>query len=150
MVCVHMRYTLKYSKFFFFCVVDFDQRSVEPLGTFPEFCSQSERIDTNHEDGSSSTVLVGPTTSGKLYSAHPGSDAPTTLSSNATSFIIAADFVIFTTTAHEAVFVPIPSLTGPNGEIDTSTEKRRVERGSRIVTAVPSAMSLVLQMPRGN
>lgn len=29
-------------------------------------------------------------------------------------------------------------------------EKRRVERGSRIVTVVPSAMSLVLQMPRGN
>ena len=29
-------------------------------------------------------------------------------------------------------------------------EKRRVERGSRIVTVVPSTMSLVLQMPRGN
>lgn len=29
-------------------------------------------------------------------------------------------------------------------------EKRRVERGSKIVTAVPSVMSLVLQMPRGN
>lgn len=29
-------------------------------------------------------------------------------------------------------------------------ETRRVERGSRIVTAVPSTMSLVLQMPRGN
>lgn len=27
---------------------------------------------------------------------------------------------------------------------------RKVERGSRIVTAVPSTMSLVLQMPRGN
>lgn len=27
---------------------------------------------------------------------------------------------------------------------------RKVERGSRIVVAVPSSMSLVLQMPRGN
>jgi elongator complex protein 1 len=27
---------------------------------------------------------------------------------------------------------------------------RKVERGSRIVVAVPSTMSLVLQMPRGN
>jgi elongator complex protein 1 len=29
-------------------------------------------------------------------------------------------------------------------------ERRRVERGSRIVTVVPSSMALVLQMPRGN
>lgn len=29
-------------------------------------------------------------------------------------------------------------------------QRRRVERGSRIVTVVPSTMSLVLQMPRGN
>ncbi|KAF8885990.1 IKI3 family-domain-containing protein [Infundibulicybe gibba] len=32
----------------------------------------------------------------------------------------------------------------------TDWEKRRVERGSRIVVAVPSTMSLILQMPRGN
>lgn len=34
--------------------------------------------------------------------------------------------------------------------IDDFVEKRRIERGARIVTVVPSTMSLVLQMPRGN
>lgn len=93
------------------------------------------------------------------------------LASNVNSFTIASNFLIFTTTAHLAHFAPLhalPSLfsnsnssaqpasgsvpvsgsgtgTGP-----TEWETRRVERGSRIVTAVPSAMSLVLQMPRGN
>lgn len=40
------------------------------------------------------------------------------------------------------------------GEYVQENEKvwmnRRVERGSQIVTVVPSAMTLVLQMPRGN
>lgn len=39
---------------------------------------------------------------------------------------------------------------GGTGKEVAGTEKRRVERGSRIVVAVPSTMSLVLQMPRGN
>ena len=41
----------------------------------------------------------------------------------------------------------------PNGiskEIPSEWTVRKVERGSRIVIAVPSSMSLVLQMPRGN
>jgi elongator complex protein 1 len=33
---------------------------------------------------------------------------------------------------------------------ETDWETRRVERGSLIVAACPSSMSLVLQMPRGN
>jgi elongator complex protein 1 len=80
------------------------------------------------------------------------------LAANASSFVIGSGFVIFTTTAHEAQFAPLAGLssilTEPvEGEDNTTTldwEKRRVERGSRIVTAVPSTMSLVLQMPRGN
>jgi len=41
-------------------------------------------------------------------------------------------------------------LTSRLASLSGSWEKRRVERGSRIVTSVPSAMSVVLQMPRGN
>lgn len=79
--------------------------------------------------------------------------------------------MIYTTTSHESWYVPISSLngasateaglladagssagggTGGTGKEVAGTEKRRVERGSRIVVAVPSTMSLVLQMPRGN
>lgn len=66
--------------------------------------------------------------------------------------MIAADFVIFTTSTHEAFFLPLKSLR--KLLLDNSNapqwEQRRVERGARIVTAVPSNMALVLQMPRGN
>jgi elongator complex protein 1 len=44
---------------------------------------------------------------------------------------------------------PTPASSNP-ATIVEGWERRRVERGSRIVTVVPSAMSLVLQMPRGN
>jgi elongator complex protein 1 len=80
------------------------------------------------------------------------------MSKNATSFSIASGFVIFTTTLHEVVFAPIALLpklfektdaTAPK-EIPPDWPTRKVERGSRIVVAVPSSMSLVLQMPRGN
>jgi elongator complex protein 1 len=63
--------------------------------------------------------------------------------------------VIYVTSAHEAHFVPIRTLfsilsAGCSGEKKVESEVRRVERGSRIVTTVPSNMALVLQMPRGN
>ena len=59
------------------------------------------------------------------------------------------------TSAHEAHFVPTQLLfsvlsPGYTGEKKVEGEVRRVERGSRIVTAVSSNMALVLQMPRGN
>ena len=56
------------------------------------------------------------------------------------------------TSAHEAHFVPVQPLFSalPTGEKKVESEVRRVERGSRIVTAVSSNMSLLLQMPRGN
>lgn len=64
-----------------------------------------------------------------------------------TSFATTHELLIWTTQAHEARFVPLVALGDPAAATDLG---RRVERGSRIVTAVPSAMSLVLQMPRGN
>jgi len=38
----------------------------------------------------------------------------------------------------------------PPKDIPPDWTIRKVERGSRIVVAVPSSMSLVLQLPRGN
>lgn len=74
--------------------------------------------------------------------------------------MLTSGFVIYTVASHEAYFVPTTSiiefLASNSGSTDGGTselphwERRRVERGSRIVTAVPSSMSLVLQMPRGN
>ena len=74
---------------------------------------------------------------------------------DATSMTISSTYLIYTTTTHESKYAPLSILRRLiAGESVTEREKtwesRRVERGSRIVTVVPSAMSLVLQMPRGN
>ncbi|KAF9237879.1 pol II transcription elongation factor [Melanogaster broomeanus] len=116
-----------------------------------------------------SRLFVGLAHLGKLSCVTPGSTSAL-LASNANSFAVASGFVVSTTTAHEAQFAPVAMLvqhleslvdsegaalaldagTGPAQLSSDSWEKRRVERGSRIVTVVPSTMSLVLQMPRGN
>jgi elongator complex protein 1 len=102
-------------------------------------------------------LYIGLAKSGKLYESK-SDDESRTMSKNATSFSIASGFVIFTTTLHEVVFAPIALLPKLFEQTDVAAPKeippdwatRKVERGSRIVVAVPSSMSLVLQMPRGN
>lgn len=111
-------------------------------------------------DNQDDKVFIGLTKSGRLYATRTTYE-PITVASNATSFTIASGFLVYTTTTHEAIFAPLTSLDQFIGQgLDNALEvvkeaakdwpTRKVERGSRIVTAVPSAMSLVLQMPRGN
>jgi elongator complex protein 1 len=125
-----------------------------------EHCPSSQRVDTQ--------LFVGLSAGGKLHTTIQTADS-VTLASSVNSFTIASGFVVFTTTSHDVQFAPVESVVaalisghvngalssthGENkmGELPSQAwEKRRVERGSRIVTAVPSTMSLVLQMPRGN
>ncbi|KAF5354980.1 hypothetical protein D9756_005531 [Leucocoprinus leucothites] len=130
--------------------------SLEKVSYFPEFCSQTQVADVTH-DNLRDKLFLGLAKSGKLYAARPTYDS-TTIASNATSFSIASGFIIYTATTHDAIFVPLLSVNkligDENGDAVKEAAKewpqRRVERGSRIVTAVPSTMSLVLQMPRGN
>ena len=96
----------------------------------------------------SASLFLGLTRSGTLFSA--GSSPPRTLAQNANSFTISGDLVVYTTLSHEAHFVPASLLATTDASTNVEGERRRVERGSRIVTSIPSAMSLVLQMPRGN
>ncbi|KAJ7133724.1 pol II transcription elongation factor [Mycena crocata] len=133
--------------------------SVTETGAFPEFCflAQSVQVTTPNDVDGTFSLYIGLGLSGKLF-VTSASTAARLLASNTTSFTVASGFLIFTTSAHEATFAPlaslpallIPSDNGDLKEIPSSWEKRRVERGSRIVVAVSSAMSLVLQMPRGN
>jgi elongator complex protein 1 len=129
------------------------------VAQFPEFCFQSYGVQLPHSGDAEATsqleAYIGLGTSGKLHITHKKSAY--ILASNTTSFTIASSFIIYTTTAHEATFVPLSSLCSfliaSEDGLKPSTadwETRRVERGSKIVTAVPSSMSLVLQMPRGN
>ncbi len=136
-----------------------------PVARFPEFCFEAERVSSSgwqqfQDSATSDTgeltspIYVGLSSSGKLHVAN--TNAKDLLAENSNSFTVASGFLIYTTTTHVAHFAPLaalqallePSTSGKNPLPEW--EARRVERGSRIVTAVPSTMSLVLQMPRGN
>lgn len=111
-------------------------------------------------DNQDDKVFISLAKSGRLYATRTTYE-PITVASNATSFTVASGFLIYTTTTHEAIFAPLVSLDRLIGqnlnhaleavkEAAKEWPTRKLERGSRIVTVVPSAMSLVLQMPRGN
>ncbi|KAF5387234.1 hypothetical protein D9757_006815 [Collybiopsis confluens] len=142
----------------------------------PEMGADTAPVGTRGvEDEEVGVICVGLTGLGKLYACpagkaeeeeQPGSRM---LSSTATSFTIGSGYLIYTTASanvHEAVFVPLGDLSARRGGDELKAdiggkdgndsnalsgwEKRRVERGSKIVVCVPSEMRLVLQMPRGN
>ncbi|KZT05444.1 IkappaB kinase complex IKAP component [Laetiporus sulphureus 93-53] len=143
--------------------VDLEAQSPSPVASFPEFCFTAMQVlvpdmgALSKDQASSSVLFIGLTNNGKLSVVTEGGTARG-LASNATSFTVASGFLIFTSTAHVAQFAPLrelvplcrPSSDDSGAASLPEWEKRRVERGSRIVTAVPSTMSLVLQMPRGN
>jgi elongator complex protein 1 len=123
--------------------VDFRNGSVLPVSKFAEFCFSSRRVSVQN-----APKYVGLADSGKLYLSVTAETEHKVLSSNVTSFTITSGFVIFTSTSQEAYFIPLDALS--LAVMPTQWDRRKIERGSRIVTAVPSIMSLVLQMPRGN
>ncbi|XP_077988781.1 elongator complex protein 1-like isoform X3 [Glandiceps talaboti] len=80
----------------------------------------------------------------------------TEVASNCTSFAVHQEFLLLTTHSHTCRCVslnnPISALVSLNdASVSVLDESiRRVERGSRIVVAVPNDTKVILQMPRGN
>lgn len=75
------------------------------------------------------------------------------LAKNCTSFITTPDHLIFTTSNHFVKYVHLgdaEELEVPGDDPEKDERCRSVERGSRLVTAIPTNASIVLQMPRGN
>ncbi|KAM3530399.1 hypothetical protein MY4038_004933 [Beauveria bassiana] len=76
------------------------------------------------------------------------------LAKNCTSFILTPHHLIFTTSNHFVKYVhlmdDVEDLEVPGDDPEKDERCRSVERGSRLVTAMPTNMSIVLQMPRGN
>jgi elongator complex protein 1 len=129
---------------------DIDSRRFIPCIDFGKACDIIRVIDISQSSTSQATSLfLGLTCSGTLFSA-PLSSSHLVLARNANSVTVSGDLVVYVTSAHEAHFIPTTLLAAADGSTDVGSERRRVERGSRIVTSIPSAMSLVLQMPRGN
>ena len=141
-------------------IKDNHQEIRTPVARFSEFCvyAYKVKLPQSEIDKPPQAAYLGLAKSGRLY-VSTSEEETRTMATNAISFAITPNFAIFTTNAHEAIFAPLNSLSRlfdlPNGGslkemIPPEWIIRKVERGSRIVVAVPSSMSLVLQMPRGN
>nr|XP_019009784.1 elongator complex protein 1 [Kwoniella pini CBS 10737]OCF48565.1 elongator complex protein 1 [Kwoniella pini CBS 10737] len=104
----------------------------------------------------SSELIFALSPNSKLHlSSISPSSISTSIASNVTSYTLTPDFLIYTTSSQSSHYAPLPTLGRLANGDDLSTQEmtwdeRRVERGSLIVAACESSMSLVLQMPRGN
>lgn len=100
------------------------------------------------ESESSELVAFGVTSSGKLYANE------TLLASAVTSIEITDSFLLFTTAQHNLQFVHLNSLDFKHiplveeGVVDERV--RSIERGSILVSVMPSNSAVVLQASRGN
>ncbi|KAI3394287.1 hypothetical protein diail_2934 [Diaporthe ilicicola] len=92
-------------------------------------------------------IAFGMSRSGHLYANSK------LLVKNCTSFLVTCDHLIFTTSNHLLKFVHLgkpEDIDLPADDPENDERCRSIERGARLVTAMPTTMSVVLQMPRGN
>ncbi|KAL4878550.1 IKI3 family-domain-containing protein [Aspergillus karnatakaensis] len=92
-------------------------------------------------------VLISLSRNGGLYANK------TPLAKNCTSFLVTPSHVLFTTSLHLLKFVHLTraqDMEVPPDTPETDERCRSIERGSRLVTAMPSTFSVILQAPRGN
>ncbi|KAL2911621.1 putative elongator complex protein 1 [Polyrhizophydium stewartii] len=118
--------------------------------TFPNVSPWMASVRVGATPDTKELVWLGMSERNKLFANDQ------TLLVDCTSFFVHNEFLVVTTLSHTARFLPLSvamhefhfaensSATGLDEQI------RRVERGSQIVLAVPSSVTLVLQMPRGN
>jgi elongator complex protein 1 len=69
------------------------------------------------------------------------------------SYLVTPEHIILTTKNHLLKFIHVASaksLDLPPDDPEKDERCRSIERGAKLVTAIPSNMSVILQMPRGN
>ncbi|KAL2867913.1 Elongator subunit IKI3 [Aspergillus lucknowensis] len=113
--------------------------------------AQSPTVDTywanTAQISDDEAVLISLSRTGSLYANM------TLLAKNCTSFLLTPSHVIFTTSLHLLKFVHLvraEDMEVPPDTPETDERCRSIERGSRLVTVMPSTFSVVLQAPRGN
>ncbi|KAI1487944.1 IKI3 family protein [Biscogniauxia mediterranea] len=98
-------------------------------------------------DLAGNVIAIGLSRNGHLYANSR------LLLKNCTSFLVTPAHLIITTTNHLVKFIHLTSVEAlevPPDDPERDERCRSIERGARLVTAMPTNMSLVLQMPRGN
>ncbi|KAJ3416474.1 hypothetical protein HDV05_001632 [Chytridiales sp. JEL 0842] len=118
--------------------------------TFPSPCPWMSSLKVGSRD-EAQVVAVGLSERNRL---HIDSNQ---IATDVTSFLVHDQFLIITTLSHTARFIPIDvdtpakiAVTADGASLPHDETLRRVERGSKIVSAPAGDMKLVLQMPRGN
>lgn len=122
-----------------------DIKSTQVVATLPSACPHVEVWHGEESD------LVFALTAGGLLHIH--SDLQKLKVAGCTSFAVTTTHLIYTTSNHLVKFVHLHNhgeLEVPPDEPEKDERCRNVERGAKLVTVMPSAHSLVLQMPRGN
>ncbi|KAF3765858.1 IkappaB kinase complex, IKAP component [Cryphonectria parasitica EP155] len=117
--------------------------ALESLAT--GFPLQLPWVEITHIDDE--MVAFGMSRSGHLYANSR------LLVKNCTSFLVTCDHLIFTTSNHFLKFVHLnkpEDLELAPDDPEKDERCRSIERGARLVTAIPTTMSVILQMPRGN
>ena len=139
-------------------VVELDaEGQINTITQFPELVRdfRVKRVHNTQTDNenqwsteSSELVAFGLTNNGRLYANK------VQLTSAVTSLELTDDFLLFTTAQHNLQFVHLNSThfkALPVVETDVEDERvRAIERGSILVSAIPSKASVILQAPRGN
>ncbi|KAI1175770.1 IKI3 family-domain-containing protein [Nemania sp. FL0916] len=98
-------------------------------------------------DLAGNVIAIGLSRNGQLYANSR------LLLKNCTSFLVTPAHLIITTTNHLLKFIhltDVDSLEVPPDDPEADERCRSIERGAKLITAMPTNMSLVLQMPRGN
>ncbi|CCK69032.1 Elongator subunit IKI3 KNAG_0B06020 [Huiozyma naganishii CBS 8797] len=110
--------------------------------------ANAEDLDKQWSSDSSTLVAFGITANGKLFANE------TKLTSAVTSLEITSELLLFTTAQHYLQFVHLNMNAFehlPVVEANVEDERvRAIERGSVLVSVIPSQASVVLQAPRGN
>ncbi|GLI77620.1 putative elongator complex protein 1 [Penicillium ochrochloron] len=92
-------------------------------------------------------ILITLTRTGTLYADKR------VLAKNCTSFLVTPSHLLFTTSQHLLKFVHlnrVDDMEVPEDTPETDERCRSIERGSKLVSVIPSIFAVVLQAPRGN
>ena len=108
-----------------------DMKMTESI-TFPEFCERVETVEGR---------IIGLASSGRLYV--DGKEVLSAIS----SFVVHSHFLVVTSLQkHRLLCLPLAHLSSSNVEFT----ERAIERGARLVHAIATETTVILQMPRGN
>ncbi|KAK9240492.1 IKI3 family-domain-containing protein [Lipomyces kononenkoae] len=125
-------------------VYDREEIISEKMGQLPERCSTIAQAIIQDR-----VIVIGLASNGRLYANHQR------ISVSCTSFVVTEQHLAFTTAQNLLKFV---HLTGAESDFEVPADSavsvdercRSIERGAKIVSIIPSKVSIVLQMPRGN